>query len=322
MKLAITGAGAIGMLLAYKTAAAGMDTYLITRTAVQKKEIERNGLRLESSGTRAVYLPCLTVEEWLEYPLVNWDWFFCTVKQTKLESFLTEVATKQTTLHTRWLFLQNGLGHLEKAFTSLKGAHIYAAVTTEGSLRTGLNSIKHTGQGQTLIGKIESESLAQEAHRAEKTEQIEQDLCKMLNDAGFQWEVSKNIKSEIWEKLLINAVINPLTGIVGCSNGELLQSSDLMKLMRQLYIEAVKVATAEGIILNEAALWKRILLVCKMTAANRSSMLQDLDHGLITEIDAINGVLIERAHKHGFTIPTHYTVTQIIKSIQRPGGRN
>lgn len=309
MKTVVVGAGSLGMLFAYKLAAAGLKPTLITRTYEQKNKIGREGLRLEQPSMNAVYLSCLAFEEWKEADLKQWDWVLCTVKQPYVHHLLSSLRSMNGNVHTNWLFLQNGIGHVEVAVDFICSQQLFCGVTTEAARKTDGRTVKHTGKGHTWIGKPYMQPLEKQA----PFDSSVQKLCKQLSLAGIQASVSKNIHSKIWEKLVVNAVINPVTGITGVTNGKLLESQDLLALMQLLYQECVTVAEAEQVELSPH-LWQHLLNVCRHTSNNRSSMLQDLDQGRVTEVDWINGSIITRAEHHGISVPVNKTVYHLIKA--------
>lgn len=127
--------------------------------------------------------------------------------------------------------------------------------------------------------------------------------------------MSKNMEIRIWSKLVINAVINPLTAILRVKNGELLESAWTRELMLDLYREACLVAEAKDIQLPDD-LWQTILTVCEATSRNHSSMLQDIEQSRTTEIDRINGSLLQMAEELNLDLPAHRTVYRLVKALE------
>ncbi len=119
----------------------------------------------------------------------------------------------------------------------------------------------------------------------------------------------------IYRKLLINAVINPLTAIWRIPNGELLASEGRLQLMRELFREATMVYDACGVTYDEDA-WDNILEVCRITAGNISSMLADVLASRTTEIRWINGSLVEMAERTGTSVPLHRWICQLVEGIK------
>jgi 2-dehydropantoate 2-reductase len=118
----------------------------------------------------------------------------------------------------------------------------------------------------------------------------------------------------MWNKLLINAVINPLTAIFQIKNGELLNSLYIKDLMMALLEEGRKVAKYAQIDISDD-LWEQLLQVCERTAENQSSM-KDIAEGRITEIDWINGALLNWANPYKLALPTHQTVYRMVKYLE------
>ncbi|WJH33076.1 2-dehydropantoate 2-reductase [Paenibacillus sp. CC-CFT747] len=140
----------------------------------------------------------------------------------------------------------------------------------------------------------------------------------MLRRAGFTPQRSEDIRTAMWDKLLINAVINPLTGLLSVPNGALLENRESEDLMRRLLQEGVEVLTREGYTADNT-IGDRVRTVCRQTAANSSSMLQDLTKGRKTEIEWINGYLLRLADKHGVDLPVNRTLYSLIKLKEGQG---
>ena len=138
----------------------------------------------------------------------------------------------------------------------------------------------------------------------------------MLNDCGFDSEVTTHIEVCIWEKLLINVGINALTAIHDCANGDLLNDASRRDTLQAAVREAASVAKARGIRLDSDPVEKTIA-VCKATGANFSSMLQDVRRRKPTEIDAINGAIVGFARQLGINVPVNSALTEQIKKIEQ-----
>jgi 2-dehydropantoate 2-reductase len=135
-----------------------------------------------------------------------------------------------------------------------------------------------------------------------------------LRAAAFTVNVVPDALSLAWGKLVINAAINPLTALLHVPNGELLERSEARSLMNALAREAAAVAAAEGVSLlfEDAAVVSEE--VAHRTAANHSSMFQDIQRGAPTEIDAICGVIVRRGEEHGVPTPVNWAMWQLVKA--------
>jgi 2-dehydropantoate 2-reductase len=139
----------------------------------------------------------------------------------------------------------------------------------------------------------------------------------VLQEAGFETHVEKEVAGLIWSKLVINVGINALTALTGQPNGRLLDFEETRLLMADLVAEALAVAGALGIRLTYADPLATVQEVARKTGANRSSMLQDFDRSRETEIDFINGAIVREAAALGIPVPVNRAVTRLVKALDR-----
>jgi len=124
------------------------------------------------------------------------------------------------------------------------------------------------------------------------------------------------IDAALWMKLAVNSVINPLTALHRCRNGELVTRADLAARVAPLCEEVARICAAGGFAGVAAALPETVAAVIAGTSGNRSSMLQDVEAGRPTEIDYINGYLLQVAEGHGIEAPCN---RELVEEIQRRG---
>jgi len=198
------------------------------------------------------------------------------------------------------LTLQNGLGNCEILQQRLGSSRVALGVTTTGSTLLGPGLARAGGDGVITL----------ETHP--RLGAMEAALIK----SGFKVQYVKDARTPVWGKLVINAAINPLTALLGISNGELLQRSPARFLMRMLAQEAAAVAHARDIPLPFTDPVFAVEEVARITAANYSSMLQDLRRGAPTEIDAICGAIALAGEKLGVATPYNHAFWQLIKAYK------
>lgn len=325
----IFGAGAIGLLFYSKliSNSAVEAIHLWTRTAEQASIINQQGITFQTSTTDC------SVEPQTQIPSVSQlayatdeinsqnkptaDYILITVKQKDLTANLISYINKRSDKHTRIICLQNGV----RTDTLWDFPwQVYAGITTEGAKRISTNEVSHTGIGKTIIGSLTNLSSTRVGNVSKsiaKEEQILiQPLLNELQQAGFDITLSNNIEKEIYRKLIINAVINPLTSIWRIRNGELLLSNQRITIMRQLYDEVMEVYQAVGIEVS-SLWWEEILQVCHATANNTSSMLADVLQGTITEIQWINGSIIKMGEDQHISTPANYWVYHLVEAMNR-----
>jgi 2-dehydropantoate 2-reductase len=188
--------------------------------------------------------------------------------------------------------LQNGLGHVDVLAHALGPARSAQGVTSEGARWEGDRLIR-AGQGITHLAPHDRDAASRPLLVA---------LASLLEQAGFPARVSDDARSLVWRKLVANAAINPLTALLRITNGELLEhkaAATADAIARE--VAAVACASGVAISAHEAPeIWRQ---VARTSAANRSSMLQDMERGKATEIDAICGAVAREGQRVGVPTP-------------------
>jgi 2-dehydropantoate 2-reductase len=134
-----------------------------------------------------------------------------------------------------------------------------------------------------------------------------------LRSSGFEVDSVDDAQSLMWGKLVINSAINPLTALLQVPNGELLVHPRARKMMAALASETAKVAHAEHVLLPFEDPVRAAEDVVRETAANYSSMFQDIKRGAPTEIDAICGAVAGRGDKHGIPTPYNHACWKLVQ---------
>jgi 2-dehydropantoate 2-reductase len=201
--------------------------------------------------------------------------------------------------------LQNGLDNGPKI----------AAVVGEDRVALGL-----TYSGATLLGPGRTKLVANLATYVAARQEIAARVSvfvSLLNAAGLEAHATSNIQGRLWGKAIANAAINPLTALWRVANGELLASEDRREVLASLARESVSVAHAAGVDAPFDDAVAHVESVCRATAANHSSMLQDVERGRPTEIDSINGVIARQGLRLGVPTPFNKTVWLLVRGLQR-----
>jgi len=195
--------------------------------------------------------------------------------------------------------LQNGLGNRETLIQSLGLEHVALGVTTTGATLLGPGLVKAGGEGPISL------------ERNQRLGPLE----SALRSANFNVQIVDDALSLMWGKLVINSAINPLTALLRIKNGDLLERSSAREMMGTLARETAQVAIAENIKLpfdDPVAATEDVAL---KTAANHSSMLQDVLRGAPTEIDAICGAVVNIAQKHAIPTPANWACWQLVRAV-------
>lgn len=303
MKITVLGAGAMGSLYGGVLAEAGNEVWLLDIWKEHVETIREQGLRIEGiSGERRIKNIHATDTPSDIGPS---ELLIVFVKSTVTDLALQgarEIVGDNTVILT----LQNGLGNIEKIASVVDKERIIAGTTAHGATVLGAGSIKHAGRGATIIGEIDGR----------RTARIDV-IANVLNAANLETTTSDNVMGLIWDKLLVNVGINALTAITRLKNGQLIEFRETEEILELAVTEALMVAQAKGIQLNYADPVAHTKEVCKLTAENKASMLQDILHKRKTEIDMINGAIVREGKALGIPTPVNNVLSNLVAAIQR-----
>ncbi len=305
MHIVIVGPGALGGLLGATTSMGndGSDSVsLLDYNHSRAEEINRNGLRYEKDGEHK----CFNIKVIFKPTEIDHaDILFLCVKSYDVEKCLHYCSPL---LHSECLviFMQNGIAHLDHDRHIGEAVAVYGT-TTEGATCHGPGHIYHAGVGKTFLGFQHPPTL-DSSHRLVR-------VIERLQAGGMNATTTESILNRIWAKLFINVGINALTVINNCKNGVLLELPEAQLQMRQAIEEAQCVAEVLHIKVN--AHWRDTLEVCRATADNLSSMLQDVRKKRKTEIDAINGEVARLAASLGLQAPMNVELVRKVKDIEK-----
>jgi 2-dehydropantoate 2-reductase len=314
VKILIVGAGAVGSLLGALLEEGGLSVHLVARSD-HVAAIEKQGLRVSGRRTRVVHLDATDAVP----PGLEVDAVVVTSKTFDLTEAATELARAITPRPT--LFLQNGLGILPLAQDALRSGgwtdpqpYTVRGVNSLPATYVGPGEVREAGVGEILLPVPGEAGPSAGAAR----------LFRMLFEgARVPVEAVPEFEREVWRKALINAAVNPVTAVHGIPNGELLKEPRRTEAL-ELLGEALAVARAAGFGFTSEEVTRDFERIVRATAANRSSMLQDLDRGRPTEVDAISGEILREAARHGLDLPaTQAIVAQVsaLASRARPGAQ-
>ena len=232
-----------------------------------------------------------------------------------VKSFDTRTACRRikTLLAPRGLVIsiQNGLGNLEIISQECGPAAAVGARVIFGAKisRPGLATV--TVYADKVLLGMES--------GANQNPQLDQ-VVAHLNQAGIPAALVDNIITHIWEKALYNCALNPLGAILGVTYGDLADSPHTRELMSVIIEEIYQVAAAKQIPLQHPtppAYFQHFLeQLVPPTAAHHPSMLQDLQQGRRTEIEALNGAICRYASTHQLTTPSNEAVCRLIRFLE------
>ncbi|KAI0543201.1 hypothetical protein GGR58DRAFT_519334 [Xylaria digitata] len=230
------------------------------------------------------------------------------------------------------LFLQNGMGTVDEVsalvFSDTKSRPSYwAGVCSCGIYSTSPFSIVYAGRGSMVLGRVSEAS--DESLKCPPTSPVTQDFMiqRLLETPDLEATMTTpdQINEAQLRKVVVNAVINPLTAVFRCNNNELFGQPPRLALARTLVEEAGEIVRAilprasrrrGNSPLSDENLLASVREVAEATGKCRSSMLQDVQAGRRTEIDHINGYLTLQGRRHGLACVNNDILIDMVKQCR------
>ncbi len=289
--IAVVGPGAMGLMHAGTLARAGREVTLLDYRPDRAARLNAGDIRLESeTGDWRVHVPCRAQADFGPVSLVLiFVKAYATREALKQARGLLEPATAVLTL-------QNGLGNLEVLREFVVPERALAGTTSSGATLLGEGQVRVAAVGDIVVGGAEAEAVA-----------------ALFTAAGLPATTTDDVQSVLWRKAAVNSAINPLTALTGLRNGQILEIPALRGLLREVAKESAAISQALGHDLSPSEMPEQVEDICRLTANNRSSMLQDLSAGRRTEIDQINGAIAVAAREAGLRAPLNTTLAGLVR---------
>ncbi|MCU0235616.1 MAG: 2-dehydropantoate 2-reductase [Acidobacteria bacterium] len=293
-RVVILGGGAIGSVLAAALGQKqGQETILVGRRE-HVRAIRERGLKVDGMFAQPVQLDAReAIDLALDDTLI-----VVTVKAGDLQAALRAIVPllRPTTV---LLLLQNGHGIRELALEALRGTPARPENVFIGIVAMGVTFVA-PGEVRCFGGNIRVEP----AFAATP-------FFGLLQGLPIRVDASRDIRRDLWTKLLVNAVINPLSVVLQGHN-RLVAEERFDPLKAPILAEGCSVAAAAGVSLKiDAAFVNRFV-----TSDNITSMLQDFRRGRPTEIDFINGAIAAAGKKHGIPTPANEYLVALIHALE------
>ena len=318
-RILVAGAGALGSVFGGFLRLAGHDVTLLGRPA-HLDAIQAAGLHIGGiwGDHRATGFTTVTEVEAL---CGRFDVLLLTVK-----SYDTAAVVRATAAVLAddgvVISLQNGLGNVETIEQCAAHGRILAGRTLAGRTLAGRvifgAEVTHPGSVQVTVY---AEPVLLGAWRAGVDPQLDEQAriwSAHCAASGIPTQYCDALPAALWGKVLYNAALNPLGALLGVHYGALTEHADTRAIMNAVIDEAYAVARADGVQLAwdsaaayRAAFYERLV---PATFHHRSSMLQDLERGRPTEIEAINGQVGHRGAAHGVATPANELLTRLVQA--------
>ena len=302
MKIAVLGAGAMGMLFGGYLSRHN-EVYLVEVNEDRVNHINEHGLLVrEKDGSDGSFHPT-AVSHTKELGPV--DLILVFVKAM----FTVDALNSNRNLigpNTYIMTLQNGAGHEAKLLQFTDEKHVVIGSTQHNSSIIENGHVNHGGSGMTSIGLPGGGS------------EVLQPIAEDFTACGFECVTSNEVKKQIWTKLFTNTAASSLTAVLQVPLGYIYSDPSAHELMVKLCKEAVAVANAEGFAtFDEAEVIAGVETVCKNAPNDYTSIYADVRDGRRTEVDTISGSVVDAAHALNVPVPCHKMIVSLIHALER-----
>jgi len=299
-RILVIGAGAMGCLFAARIAENGAEVMLIDVDRARLAAIARDGITLiDDNGTRTVKLATGTASE----AVGDFDLILLFTKGMHSQAAIRSVAHLATG-GTHVLTLQNGLGNPEFVVEVFPHDRVLKGIA---ALPADLHDATHVsshGKGHLELGAMTP--AGEDAARA---------AADLLSRSGFDARVSGNVDVAIWEKVAFNAALNALAAVTLQANAGM-NNPPGRRIVAAMVSEVVATAHASGIPVDRARIDAAIDFALVHHGGHQASMLQDRLAGRASEIESIDGAVVERARALGIATPVTETMTDLVRLIE------
>jgi 2-dehydropantoate 2-reductase len=297
MKITVVGAGAMGGSYGGLLAVAGHEVSLIDAWQAHVVAINRNGLRVEGVlGDHGVRLPASSAAS----TDATADVVIVFVDANNTES-AAAAAHRLLGPEGFAITFQNGIGNVEKLQAALGRERVLGGSSMCSAATRGPGHVCLTHLGTTSVGETDG-SASPRALR----------LLEALRGAGFEAEIEPNITGLIWQKFVVNCGVNAIAATTGLRGGEIVRLPELDAFQDRVLEEVMAVTRAKGIRLPNPDIVAKIKAQCHKKF-NKPSMLQHVEAGRRTEIEALNGALIREARARGIAVPNNEALVALLK---------
>jgi 2-dehydropantoate 2-reductase len=292
--------GAIGSVM---LARFNKKNYTVTCLSTKKSTtlIKTKGLSVKLKDAEVPELQSCEIHSELPEE-IKFDLCIITAKSWANKEIVAKIS-KNLSFNCSILLYQNGIRIEEPFIENEKEWFITRALTSQAAIRENTSVIFEANIGETRIGSINYQN-----------EQVTKFWKNILTDVGLEVNISNDIHKDIWMKSIVNCSILPLGAITNLTNGEIIKDRILNKIIHDTINEILSVSKDEIAITFEEA-YDLVDNIVKQTSDHKCSMLQDIERRTKTEIDMLNGKIVEIGKEKGIITPVNSKLTEILKQI-------
>lgn len=293
MRIAVMGAGAVGCYYGAMLARAGHAVTLIGR-AQHVDAVRRDGLFLDTQSFQA-HVPMEASTEAIA--VRGAKLVLCCVKSTDTDRAAAEIAPHLEP-DALVLSLQNGVDNAERLKRVLR-QQVAPAVVYVAAEMAGPGHVRHHGRGELVIGPSAA------SH----------EIAALFAGAGVPLQISDNVAGALWAKLILNCAYNALSAIAQVPYGRLVQGEGVEAVMRDVVQECLAVAQGSGVSVP-GDVWEAVQRIAHTMPSQLSSTAQDLARGKRSEIDHLNGYVLQKGDALGIATPVNRVLHTLVKLLE------
>jgi 2-dehydropantoate 2-reductase len=301
MKFCIIGAGAMGCLYGGRLAHAGYDVTLVDVWQAHVAAIDQAGLRLDGIGGEQRVRLAATTDPATVSPV---DAAIILVSANSTAE-AGRTASRLLAPGGFVLTLQNGIGNFEALAQVLGEERVMAGLSYDSAALGGAGHATHTHSGPTWLGE-------RDGSRSGRLDR----LVTALARSGLKPVVVDDIVGFIWDKWVLNSAINAVAAITGLRLGEIARTPEVDEFQTRIIDEILAVIAAKGLRLHDPAI-KETIKQHSRKKFNKPSMLQHIEAGKRTEIDALNGAVVREGKALGVPTPFNEALVLLIKGLEK-----
>ncbi|MBI5503205.1 MAG: 2-dehydropantoate 2-reductase [Deltaproteobacteria bacterium] len=312
-RVLVAGCGAVGSVVACLLGEAGLEVDVLGRGehlgAIGRRV--GGGIEVEGIWGRHHSVPNRCFDDPAQAGL-GYDCVLVACKSFQTEALVLAIGAERLAATGRAISLQNGLGNFERLAAVFGDERSLAARVIFGGEVTRPGRVRVTVEAEALLI----------GHPSGRRDAGADHWAAVLDAAGVRCRTTDNVIGALWGKVFYNAALNPLGALLGLRYGRLAEDDQRRRVMDRVIDEAYAVASAEGVSLpwRSAAEYRAHFYgnLLPPTVEHRSSMLQDLERGRPTEIDAICGEVVRRGDAHGIDVSANRVLLALVSARSGP----
>ena len=311
MKILVIGAGGVGIGLATSVASQGADVSIYARGETAKA-IKENGIKRTGLFTHYEIGNVPVYESYEEVPKSTFDYIFITAKTTSNEDIANNLNNHKDILkdNTKIIIFQNGFGNDEPYLKYFTKKQVFSSRVITGFTRPERHISEVTVYTEPiLLGSLQKEN-----------PECLQEIADLITSSGINCEITYEVDKYLWAKMLYNCTLNPLGAILDVTYGQLTENPYTLEIMNLIINEIFEVIKASPY----ETLWQtsedyKDIFYSKLvpdTYNHYSSTHQDIQRKIPTEIDSLNGKVIQLGKQFNIDVTTNNLIYNLIKAIE------